>query len=107
MVFGQFPDRLARNLDNLAGREGGDGVIHLLQDRDVQITPIPRHEIGHDLALAIGQELVAAGEALKHQMYIVGLVASWIRSWRGPITRGAEITLSRTRQSSLDSSVPC
>jgi hypothetical protein len=37
----------------------------------VQIANVPRHEVGHNLALAIRQELIAAGKSLKDQMHVI------------------------------------
>lgn len=41
----------------------------------MHVAEIARHEIGHDLAVALGGEFVAAGKAFQHQVNGVGLVA--------------------------------
>jgi hypothetical protein len=72
MVLRDVLDDVARDEDDLAAGERRDGMVHLTQDRHVQIADVTRHEVGHDLALAVRQELVAAGEALQDQMHVIG-----------------------------------
>jgi hypothetical protein len=46
-------------------------VVHFLEDEDLSVAQVARHEEGHDLPAAILQDLVAAGEAGEDQ------VAAW------------------------------
>ena len=70
-------------------RERGDGVVHGLEDEDMQVAEVARHEIGHDLTGAVRQRLVAAGEALQDEVHVAGASPSRIRSIRGPTVRVA------------------
>ena len=66
MVGGKIRDRGARDLDDVAARQRGDGVIHLAQERDVQVAQVARNKERHDLTAAVGEELVAIGEPIHH-----------------------------------------
>ncbi len=48
---------------------------NLIEDEHVQIAEITRHENGHDLALAIRQNLIAAGVAIEDEVHVTGDVA--------------------------------
>ncbi len=50
-------------------------MVHLVEDEDVQVAEVARHEQGHDLALAVRQDLVAAREAVEDEEDVLGLVA--------------------------------
>ena len=52
-----------------------DRMIHLAEDRDVQIAEVARHKPGHDLAPAISQRPIATGEARQHHMHVLGPLA--------------------------------
>ena len=50
-------------------------MIHRPENEGVYIAQVARNEIGHDVALAVRQDLVAAGEPRQHQMDVVGSFA--------------------------------
>lgn len=50
-------------------------MVHLIEDEDVQVTEVARHQVGHDLALTVRQDLVTAGIAVKDEMNPLGNMA--------------------------------
>ena len=68
-------DGRARDIDDLTLRDRTDAVVHLIEDEHVEVAEVARYEIGHDLALAIRQNLVAAGESVEDQVDVLGIVA--------------------------------
>ena len=50
-------------------------MVHLLEDEHVQIAEVARNEVGHDLACAVGEQLIAARKALQDEMHVGWRVA--------------------------------
>jgi hypothetical protein len=50
-------------------------MVYFLQDEDLGVAEVARHEEGHDLAAAILQDLIATGEAGDDQVAVRGVVA--------------------------------
>lgn len=68
MLIGEGDHGLRRDHRHGGGRAGADGVVHALQEGDTLVAQITGNEVGHDLALAIRQHLVATGPACEDQV---------------------------------------
>ena len=68
-------ERRVRDGGDPAGRERADRVVHLLQEEAVQVHDVAGDVEGHDLAPAVLQQLVAAGEPLQDRAAMGGAVA--------------------------------
>jgi len=68
-------DGRARDVDDLTLGDGADVVVHMVEDEDVEVTEVARHQERHDLALAVRKHLVAAGEAIHDKMHVARGVA--------------------------------
>lgn len=67
-------------------------MIHLAEDGDVQVAKVAGHQPRHDVALAVRQQLVAAGETLDDHVNVVGLVALVDDEWMIGIGRRSAYT---------------
>ena len=73
--LGHLQDARPGDVHHPARRQRGDVVVHGAQDEYVQVAEVARDQVGHDLAAAVGQQLVAAGEALEDQIHVRGIIA--------------------------------
>jgi hypothetical protein len=78
-------------------------VIHRPQNEYVHVAKVAGDEVRHDVALAIRQDFIAAGEPLQNQMDVIGSFASLMMSVRAGTRRLSRVASARIRLSSPDS----
>lgn len=62
---------LARNEGDAAGVQGNDPMVHVSENRDMQVTKIARYEEGDDLSRAVRQRLVASRPTLDDDVNVL------------------------------------
>lgn len=71
-IGGQRIQRPARDVGNTAARQRHDAMVHVAEDRDVQIAKIAGYKEGDYLSRAVRKNLVASRPAFENHMNVFG-----------------------------------